>query len=156
MSIDLKVHGLHFKMKLPASFEESSHQRCKYKISVEIMVKPFSYTMYTKEICILQFLISYCYKRNYGYHNQALFFINIVRTEHFSCELAKSYHGYEKNVSFLMTSKSQKVWKTIVKIGLGYFISMPICCIWQHDYSDNRLSYLVASPICLEARISFF
>ena len=48
--------------------------------------------------------------------------VYIFQTEHFSA--VKFAMGYEKNMSFLVISKSAKVWKKQVeKIGLGSFKS---------------------------------
>ena len=52
----LKCMVLFFKIYFSVSFEESSLQRCKSKILVE-MVKPFGYR---KHICILQLPIPHC------------------------------------------------------------------------------------------------
>ena len=48
-------------------------------------------------------------------------FINISETEQFSA--VKFATGYEKNMSFLVITKSQKVWKKVEKIGLGIFLN---------------------------------
>ena len=102
---------------LTASFEESSLQKCRFKILVEI-VKPFGCT---KEICILQLPISYCVSLIMVTIFTRHIFINIFQTERFSA--VKFAMGYEKNMSFLVIAKSPKVWKKSKKIGLGSFKS---------------------------------
>ena len=52
----LKVHVLCFKIQFSVSFELSSHQRCKFKSSVERS----SRMDVQSSFCILQFPISYC------------------------------------------------------------------------------------------------
>ena len=92
-----------FKIQFSVSFEESSLQRCKFQISVE-MVK-----LYTKQVCILQFPISYCVSLimvTITRHN----FVNIFQMKHFSA--VKFAVGYEKNMNFLVIAKSSKVKKS--------------------------------------------
>ena len=68
------------KFRFSVSFKESSLQRCKFEISVE-MVKPFRYT---KQICILQLpIISYCISLIMVTITRHVF-INILQTECFS------------------------------------------------------------------------
>ena len=113
-AVALKVHNLFFKILFSASFEESSLQRCKLKISVE-MVKPF---WFTKQFCILQLSISYCVSLIMVTITRHIF-LNIFQTEHFSS--VKFAMGYEKNMSFPVIPKSPKVWKKVKKIRLGSF-----------------------------------
>ena len=106
---------LFFKMQFLVSFEESPLQRCKFKILVET-VKPFGYM---KLICILQLPISYCVSLVMVTITRHIF-INIFQMEHFfNSEIC---HGVtRKKMSFLVISKSPKVWKKVEKIRLGSF-----------------------------------
>ena len=89
----LKVHGaIFFKIEFAVSFEELSLQRCKFRISVE-MVKLFGRT---KQFCILQLPISYCVSLIMVNITRDIF-INIFQTEHFSA--VKFAMGYEKNTA---------------------------------------------------------
>ena len=95
--VDLKV--LDF---ISVSFEESSHQRCKFKISVDgqaILIYQANLYIAVVYILLCISIIMVTITRH--------IFINIFRREHFSAvKLAKSY---EKNMSYLTISKSQNV-----------------------------------------------
>ena len=82
------------------------------------MVKPYECT---KQFCILQLPISYCVSLIMVTITRHIF-INIFKTEHFSA--VRFGMGCERNMSFLVISKSPKVWgggKKVEKIGLGSF-----------------------------------
>ena len=68
-----------FKIKFSVSFEESSLQRYKFQISVEL-VKPFGCT---KQFCVLQLPISHCVNLIMVTITRHIF-INTFQTEFFS------------------------------------------------------------------------
>ena len=96
------------------SFDGSSHQRYKFKISVE-WIKPFGCW---KVFCILQLPI--CYRVSLIIITTTRHIFNkFFQTEHFSA--LKFYIVYEKNMNFLVIPKFPKVWKKVEKIALGSF-----------------------------------
>ena len=100
--VSLKVHGPIFQNSFCISFKGSSHQRCKFQISVK-SVKPFGCW---KQFCILQLPISYCVSLIMVTITGHVF-INFFQTDHFLA--LKFYMSYEKNMSFLVIQKSPKV-----------------------------------------------
>ena len=98
------MHGPIFLNLASVSFEESSLQRCEFKISVET-AKPFGST---KQFCILQSPISYCVSFiMVTITGHIVVSIIKFQIEHFSA--VKFAMGYEKNMSYLVIAKSPKV-----------------------------------------------
>ena len=108
----LKVHGPIFKIKFCISFEESSHQRFKFKYSIIELVKPFGCG---KQFCTLQ--LPYCLYNHYVNFIMVTItrhiFINIFQTHHFSA--VKFYMGYEKNMTLFCDTKISKKWQKVEK-----------------------------------------
>ena len=99
---ELKLHCPIFQNSVSVLYDETSLQRYKFKISVE-MIKSLGRT---NQFCILQLPISYCYSLIMVTINRDIF-INIFQTKH-SCEI---WHGIWENMSFQVIPISPKVWK---------------------------------------------
>ena len=102
-----EVYCPFFKIKFFVSFEESSLQRCQFKISVET-VEMFGCM---KQFYILWLPISYwilCSFKSFSMVSISRdVFIDIFQVKHFSA--VKFVIGYEKNMNFLVIPKSPKV-----------------------------------------------
>ena len=107
----LKLHGPIFQNLVYISFEGSSDQRCKFKISVK-SVKPFWFGK--QWFCIMQLPVQFlCIKlHDYGYHNQTLFYSYLPKTTLFSHEISHGLWGkYELSCDTKIPKRWGKSWK---------------------------------------------
>ena len=126
------------------SNDASSPKKSWFKISVK-SVKPFGHK---KRLHILQLPIPYCVSLI-----MVTITSHIFQTVHFSA--VKFTRGNEKNMTFLLIPKFQKVWKNFEAIGPGSFKwNLTILLLYMYNKLFNMLGIWKYS-LCVDVSVGF-